>query len=255
MQIDGVVHIGTAPPVTIDNPYLVVGSNDGGLATLGATGDTAATNSTSVWSIVALLKGIFSKLLGTLTTTVSNFPAVQPVAVNNFPASQLVSVSNSPVVSVSNFPPVQPVSFLTGRQQIALVWERLAAVIVESSPVNFTSGTRGGVNLSASSSYTVSAGKTFRIQSVSLLLRVTTAKADFNSRVRIRQGTLNTSPIIWQGELATSGQGASLVESGVAVVFSLPNGLEISSGQSIVVTHLDSSAGGTVSVSVIGFEY
>jgi hypothetical protein len=225
--------------VTIDNPYLVVGAEDGGLVSLGAVADTAASNTPGAWSVIALLKGILAKLFSSIQTSVSNFPPVQPV---------------SGSVSVGNFPAVQLVSFLTGRQQVALVWERMPSSTLESVPSSFTSGTRGGVNISSAASYTVSAGKTFRIQSVSVLVRVAVAKSDLNSRVRIRNGLSNTSPIIWQGEAATS-QPASFVESGAGLVFPIPEGLEIPAGQSIVVTHLDSSTNGTISVDVIGFEY
>jgi hypothetical protein len=68
---------------------------DGADVTQGAKADAAATDSTSSWSVVSALKGIFAKLAGTLTTSVSNFPATQPVsgtiAVSNFPATQPVS--------------------------------------------------------------------------------------------------------------------------------------------------------------------
>src|SRR5579884_424474 len=57
---------------------------DGNNVTQGAKGDSAATNSTSSWSAIALLKGLYAKLAGTLTiggsVSVSNFPATQPVS-------------------------------------------------------------------------------------------------------------------------------------------------------------------------------
>jgi hypothetical protein len=53
---------------------------DGADVTQGAKADAAATDSTSAWTVVSVLKGIFAKLAGTLTTSVSNFPATQPVS-------------------------------------------------------------------------------------------------------------------------------------------------------------------------------
>lgn len=44
-----------------------VGLLDGDDATQGAKGNAAATDSTSAWSVVALLKGLYAKLAGTLT--------------------------------------------------------------------------------------------------------------------------------------------------------------------------------------------
>lgn len=49
---------------------------DGAIATEGTKGDSAANNSTSSWSIVALLKGLYALLAGTLTIS----GTAQPVA-------------------------------------------------------------------------------------------------------------------------------------------------------------------------------
>lgn len=58
---------------------------DGLDVTQGSKSDAAATNSTSAWSIVALLKGILNSLLGTLSVAVSNFPATQAVSASSLP--------------------------------------------------------------------------------------------------------------------------------------------------------------------------
>lgn len=99
---------------------------DGADVTQGAKADSAATNSTSSWSVVSLLKGLYSLLAGTLTVggsvSVSNFPATQPVsgtvtANQGTAGSSAWKVDGSGVtqpisgsVSVSNFPATQPVS-------------------------------------------------------------------------------------------------------------------------------------------------
>jgi len=67
---------------------------DGADVTQGAKADAAATDSTSSWTVISLLKGLYAKLAGTLTVggtvAVSNFPASQPVsgtvAVSSLPA-------------------------------------------------------------------------------------------------------------------------------------------------------------------------
>lgn len=57
---------------------------DGADVAEGAKSNAAATDSTSSWSVVSLLKGIYAKLAATLTiggtVAVSNFPATQPVS-------------------------------------------------------------------------------------------------------------------------------------------------------------------------------
>ena len=278
-----------------------VSSADGGLFTVGAAGDTAATNSTSSWTVVSLLKGILLKLLGTLNVAVSNFPASFAVsnfpastAVSNFPATQpvsgSVSVSNLPAtqpvsgtVSVGNFPATQPVSNAglnnldvllstrlkpadtlaavssiinpvtekkdVGRQQVLLSWEAVGGTTTEAL-TNFTNGSRGGVALAAASSYTVSAGKTLRIQTVIISLGQNGSSAA-NYRVRIRQAAAVTaaSPVVF----AAGGGGPSNTSGELVCV--IPDGLEVAAGQQIAMTHLDSAAGGILSVAIIGFEY
>jgi hypothetical protein len=52
-----------------------VTSIDGGIVTIGAKADTAATDTTSAWSLVSLLKGILGKLSAALAVTVAQLPA------------------------------------------------------------------------------------------------------------------------------------------------------------------------------------
>lgn len=47
---------------------------DGDLATIGAKADAKATDSTSSWSAIALLKGLYALLAGTLTVSASSLP-------------------------------------------------------------------------------------------------------------------------------------------------------------------------------------
>lgn len=203
--------------------------------------------------------------------SISNFPSTQitdpvdrparqngHVTVDNFPATQPISgsVAVSGAVAISNFPAVQPVSFATAaRASVMLSWERLAGVVAESALTNFTNGTLNAVALAAGSSYTVSAGKTLRITQINIAVR-TTANQVVNTRVRIRQAAsvANSSPIIWQAELGTSNT-ANAAEIEYTQSFSPDGGVEISAGQQITITHLESSAVGTVSVVLVGYEY
>lgn len=53
---------------------------DGGDVTQGAQADTAATSGTGSWSAIALLKGILTKLLGTIAVSGTFWQATQPVS-------------------------------------------------------------------------------------------------------------------------------------------------------------------------------
>jgi len=189
-----------------------------------------------------------ARLLGHVT--VDSLPSV---AVNNFPATQPVSGT----VAVSNFPVVQAVSIpvVPSRQSVMLSWERSAGGIAESALVAFTNGTLNAVNLAAASAYTVSAGKTLRITQINVVARATT-NVVFNSRVRIRQAAAvtNASPIIWTAEIGAS-VSAVVAEAEFFESYSPDGGIEVAAGQQITFTHLESSATGTVSLVIIGYEY
>jgi hypothetical protein len=325
--------------VNVQNPYLVTGSKDGEHYTIGSTTEAPATNSTGSWTVIALLKAIFSRLLAPFnvvvsnfpapqspqpisgTVAVSNFPATQPVSVSNFPASTAVSnfpatqqvigtvsvsnlpatqpvsgtvavsnfpastsvnnfpatqpvsgsvaVSNLPAtqpVSVTNFPASQPISgtvavsnfpavqatrelLNTGRQQVCLMWENLAGTTAETL-IAFTTGSRAGVALAPATAYTVSAGKTLRIQSLAFVFGQNGSSAcNYRARVRQAGSLLVTSPAIAGGGAG----GPSNTCNTLSVP--LPDGLEIAAGQQIGLTHIDSATGGIFSAYLVGFEY
>lgn len=269
--------------VNVVNDYLYVGAqagkfDDGSDVTIGSTGHIAATNATGSWTVVSILKGILARLLSNLSVSVTNFPAIQPVSgalsITNFPPTQpvsgTVSVNNFPAlqpVSVSNFPPTQPVSGTvavsnfpnpqnvlekkdTGRQQLFLSWENIVGSVAESALVNFTSGSRGAAALPVAGFYTVSGGKTLRLQTVSFLFGQNGSSA-CNYRARLRQGNpvTNASPVI----LGAGAGGPSNTANPVAVP--IPDGLELAAGQQLGLTHIDTAAGGVFSVYLTGFEY
>lgn len=202
------------------------------------------------------------------SVAVNNFPATQPVSVTNFPASVAINnfpppvtsiaVNNFPVtqpisgtVAVSNFPAIQATREIknTGRQQVCLTWENLAGTLAETLAA-FTNGSRGGAAVASATSYTVSAGKTLHIQSLTFVFGQNGSSA-CNYRARIRQAAAvnATSPII-----AAAGSGGPSNSSNTVSV-PLPDGLEIPAGQQIGLTHIDTSTGGIFSAYLVGFEY
>ena len=76
--------LGGGPIRTDDdgNPYseALMYVKDGDSETIGAKADTAATSGTGSWSAIALLKGILTKLLGTIAVTGTFWQATQPVS-------------------------------------------------------------------------------------------------------------------------------------------------------------------------------
>jgi hypothetical protein len=193
-----------------------------------------------------------------LDVEVTNLPAVQAVSgavsVNNLPVTQPVSGS----VSVSNIPATQgvhivdnPVPVLavkdTGRQSVCLSWENISGATTEAV-VNFTNGSRGGSALAGAASYTVSAGKTLRIQSLVFCIGQDGSPTG-NSLLHLRRGTTASSPVL----AAVSGGGPKNVCNEGALP--IPDGLEVPAGQSICLSHVETATGVKFSCCLVGFEY
>ena len=143
---------------------------------------------------------------------------------------------------------------IVNRQQILLWWERQAGVTSEAL-ANFTNGVKDGTAIAAANNYAVSAGKILRIMAINVTIRGTAATV-FNSRVRIRQATsvAANSPIIWAAEVGAPST-TFAAEECYSICYEIADGLHVVAGQQVAMTHLESSATGTVSVAIIGFEY
>lgn len=75
VSIQGVAS-GTPTPTSAASGQFV----DGSLATIGAKADTAASDSTSSWTVIALLKGLYAKLAGTIAVSGTFWQATQPTS-------------------------------------------------------------------------------------------------------------------------------------------------------------------------------
>jgi hypothetical protein len=143
-----------------------------------------------------------------------------------------------------------------GRQQVFLQWAQAAGTAsVESALTNFSIGTRNATALTAASSYTVSTGKTLRIQAVTAYLQLT-AVALTQGFFRIRQAAsvANTSPVIWGTTLgieAATGASGTLREQS----FAIPDGLEVPAGQQITFTWLTFANTTSLGLTIVGYEY
>jgi len=141
------------------------------------------------------------------------------------------------------------------RQHVALVWERMAGTTSESALQNFTTGVRAGSSLSAANNYQVQNGKAFRITLVTVTIRNVTTATLVSTRVRIRQAAsvANNSPIIFEAEVGMVP--AATLENTTQVAFPIPEGLDVDAAQQITVTHIDTSANCTVTVTINAFEF
>lgn len=138
----------------------------------------------------------------------------------------------------------------SGRVPIALTLDAVAGVAAEAlatMTINKPAGTSTGTQ------YTVSAGKTFRVQSIFLSVRASAATL-VNARVRLRSAAsvAVASPMYANVEastnLATIG---ATNESGM----SFPDGLEFAAGQQVGLAQIASATSALLTVTVVGYEY
>ena len=144
-----------------------------------------------------------------------------------------------------------------GRTQITLYVDSLSGITTEAlATLNIT---KGLVAQTAATSYTVTSGKTLRIQSITLtVVPPSTTAATSRIRVRAAATVAASSPVI-----------ANVAAGSANVAFyagqtqaEIPEGLEVAGGQQIGISHIESSiiAGSTttgagVSFCLIGYEY
>jgi hypothetical protein len=141
------------------------------------------------------------------------------------------------------------------RQHITLVWERMAGSTSESALQNFTSGVRAGSALSAANNYQVQTGKVLRIVAVTVAIRNVTSASLASTRIRIRQAAsvANSSPIIFEAEVGLVP--SATLENITSLAIPIPDGIDVDAGQQITVTHIDTTANCTVTVTINAFEF
>lgn len=199
------------------------------------------------------------------------------VSVSNFPATQPVSLASAPTTPVTGtfFQATQPVSGTitanagtgtfatrdlcdTGRQVVSVNWEEMAGTAnAESALANFTSASRNAGALGAANNFTVTAGKTLRIQSIRMYVKATSTVTNL-SRFRIRQAAsnvANNSPIIFDDVLVGSAMGAVTAGAGYSKDCVIPDGLEVAGGQQLTFTWLTAANTCTVGMMITGYEY
>ena len=139
---------------------------------------------------------------------------------------------------------------LTLTKATGVTSEALVSMTIKKGDATTTTGT----------SYTVTAGKTLRLQSMFLGVTNITTATIVNVAARLREGAAGggalsvASDIISQLEAGVVGSPAALQLSGQSwKVF--PDGVEIAGGQTIGISELASSANSAVSIELTGYEY
>lgn len=287
--ISGTVAVSNLPatqPVSAVSLPLPTGAAQDGTDGTGITAPTGGVG------IRGWLSGIYSKLSGTLTAVISGTVAVtgtfwqatQPVsgtvAVSNFPATQPVSATALPLpanaaqetggnlatiaaqmpaatakgTQASTFGNVQQAKD-AGRSKVIITITKVTSITTEAL-ITLTQK-KGDAAPTTGTSYTVTTGKTLRLQSFLLSATLTTA-AITAVAIRLREGAASggavavASDII--SELEVSANTATIGVSGQQTIV-FPDGLEIAGGQQLGITELATTADAAVTIVLVGYEY
>jgi len=148
----------------------------------------------------------------------------------------------------------------SGRSKVILTLTKTAAITTEAL-VSLTQK-KGDATTTTGTSYTVTAGKILRIQTMQLYItNITAAVEPIACAVRLREGAASggvvsvASDIIAQLETGIEVATATLNAPGMPSTISFPDGVEITGGQQIGVSELSTSIDAAVTVVVTGYEY
>lgn len=108
---------------------------------------------------------------------------------------------------------------------------------------------KGGTTTAAQTTYTVTAGKTLRLQSVTANLSSGSGTQTIKVRIRAAATVSVASSIVWTGV----GIGPSGTPN--QIVADWPDGIEIAGGQQIGISLVSGNANNTTTVSLNGYEY
>lgn len=238
------------------------------------------------------LSAIWTRLNGTLTVAFAAAQHVIVDAAPTTPVTGAFWQATQPVsgaVAVSNFPATQAVSLATNAPDVTDRAGRALGVVTQQSLTKGTQGANGvstqdlkdagrtaivlsvtavasvtteamftlniwkAGTVTSATSYTVTAGKTFRIQAIQFGARFTTPSTTVtfaNSRFNVRSGNATSSPLIY-GDSKMAAANTPTPNSDLAV----PDGLELAAGTIIGVSHLDSAATLLLDLLIVGYEY
>jgi hypothetical protein len=127
-----------------------------------------------------------------------------------------------------------------------------AVTLVTTEALISVNPNKGGTLNGAATSYTVTSGKTFRLQSLSVSVQGTNSTVQYvKLRVRAAVSVSSSSPIVANIFVANSGASNSI---GYATQ-EFPDGIEIAAGQQIGISQIGGTVNGTVTATLVGYEY
>lgn len=235
------------------------------------------------------------------TVAVSNLPATQPVSGTFFQATQPVSAASLPLPAgaaletggnlaaiVTNIASgtqksqvndptsftganvsakgVQPTNSLgvqqpkdSGRSKVILSSVRVTSITTEA--LLTLTQKKGDATTTTGTSYTVTAGKTLRIQAIKLHAQLTTAATAAWVSCRLREGAASGGAVSTTSDIVAIAETNTIAVTDVigmgppSFVVDFPDGLEIAGGQNIGISELALNVDLAVTVVLMGYEY
>jgi hypothetical protein len=203
-----------------------------------------------------------SVVLGAETTKVIgtvNMAASQSIAVTQATAASL----NATVTPIAITKGTQGATGFTvqdlkdaGRSPVTITGYQVAGTITTETLTSLIKQT-GGTAAGAATSFTVTAGKTFRIQAIKAEYKQNAGVVS-STKIAVRYvnsgGTIaNTSPIIALFDLqSTSATSGTMVYGNVVEI---PDGMELGAGAIIGIYNLSSATTNLITFTLIGYEY
>src|SRR5271157_1809556 len=257
----------TAAPTYSTGDQVLLSTDLAGNLRVSITGSVVASNNITEWNSVALgspsaygtspgaVNVIGVNAFITNTVTVSGTVTANQGTANATPWNENIAQVGGVTVAATakgtqgtNAFPVQDLKD-AGRTPVVLFMDAIAAITTEALA---TMSINKGGTVTSATQYTVTAGKTLRIQTISVSIQETNSTVQWTKfRFRSAATVTATSPLFAGTQTGTSGATGSVGQATVPV----PDGLEIAAGQQVGVSHIESATNATVTYCIVGYEY
>jgi hypothetical protein len=238
---------GVTSPVSIAASVTVVQATAANLKVDGSSVTQPVSNANLDATISSRLKPADTLTKVSTVDTITNAVTVQQSTAANLKVDLSGTAANSTAIKVLE-------SKDTGRTYITLTLDAIAGVTSEALA---TMAINKAETTSSATSYSVTAGKTLRIQSMSATVRATSTTAITAGRIRLRTAASSiaaNSPILVSMDL-TPPTAAALAGASANQSLCFPDGLEIAATHQVGISHIISSTSSAVTVTVVGYEY
>jgi hypothetical protein len=142
------------------------------------------------------------------------------------------------------------------KQTLTLIWEDMVGTAnVESTLTNFTVGTLAGANLSPTTSYSITGGRSLMITAIGVYIRGTNNSYG-TGRFRVRTSPIgtpitNASPIVFSVQLNNMGANGA----GNTLWTPIADGIKVLAGQQVTFTWNTTTTANVVGITIIGYEF